>query len=97
LAARARRSYDAVKLQLSSDGGDYGSRKCKRDYGACLEESAFSESLESGGLFCVGAFGCNLASVAVNMFSHLIYLIYKICTCNAICKDNVAINFIPVQ
>jgi hypothetical protein len=75
LTARARRSYDAVKLQLSSDGGDYGSGKCKRDYGACLEESAFSESLESGGLLCVGAFGSNLASVAVKMFSHLIYFI----------------------
>jgi hypothetical protein len=31
-------------------------------------------SLESGGRFCVGAFGRNLSSVAVKMFSHLIYL-----------------------
>jgi hypothetical protein len=31
-------------------------------------------SLESGGLFCVGTFGKNLASVAVKMFSHLVNL-----------------------
>jgi hypothetical protein len=29
-------------------------------------------SMESGGPFYVGAFGLNLASVAVKMFSHLI-------------------------
>jgi hypothetical protein len=29
--------------------------------------------LESGGRFCVGAFGRNLASVAMKMFAHLIY------------------------
>jgi hypothetical protein len=33
------------------------------------------ESLESGGRFCVGAFGRNLASVAVKMFPHLIYFL----------------------
>jgi hypothetical protein len=38
-----------------------------------LAESAFGESLESDGLFCVGAFGRNVASVAVKIFSHLIY------------------------
>jgi hypothetical protein len=37
-----------------------------------LAESAFGESLESGGRFCVGVFGRNLASEAVKMFSHLI-------------------------
>jgi hypothetical protein len=36
-----------------------------------LAEPAFGVSLESGGRFCVGAFGRNLASVAP-MFSHLI-------------------------
>jgi hypothetical protein len=36
--------------------------------------SAFGGSLESGGRFCVGAFGRNLASVAMKMLSHLIYL-----------------------
>jgi hypothetical protein len=61
-----------------------------------LTESVFGESLESGGRFCVGAFGRNLFSVAVKMFSHLIYFIKKYCSfCNfnAICKDNAAINF----
>jgi hypothetical protein len=33
-----------------------------------LAESAFSEGLESGGRFCVGAFGRNLSPVAVKMF-----------------------------
>jgi hypothetical protein len=38
-------------------------------------ESAFGGSLESGGRFCVGAFGRNLASVAVKVSSRLIYFI----------------------
>jgi hypothetical protein len=38
-----------------------------------LVESAFGESVESGGRFCVCEFGSNVASVAVKMFSHLIY------------------------
>jgi hypothetical protein len=65
-----------------------------------LAESAFGEILESGGRFCVGAFGRNLASVAVKMFSHLIYFIkkfYKFCTFNIFHKDNAAINCITVQ
>jgi hypothetical protein len=65
-----------------------------------LAESAFGGSLESGGRFCVPAFGRNLASVAVKMFSHLIYFAkncYKFCTFNAICEDNFKINFITVQ
>jgi hypothetical protein len=56
--------------------------------------------LESDRRFCEGAFGMNLVSVAVNMFSHLIYFIkifYTFCTSNAICKDNVAINCSAVQ
>jgi hypothetical protein len=64
-----------------------------------LAESAFGGSLGSGGRFCVGAFGRNLASVAVKMFSHLIQFIknfYK-CTFNAICKVNAAINCITIQ
>jgi hypothetical protein len=61
---------------------------------------AFGRSLESGDLFCVGAFGRNLASVAVKMFSLLIYFIkkfYKFCTFNMICKGNTAINCRTVQ
>jgi hypothetical protein len=60
-------------------------------------ESVFGGSLESGGWFCVGAFGRNLASVAVKVFSQSIYFIkefYKFCTFINVCKDNVAINYI---
>jgi hypothetical protein len=46
-----------------------------------LTECAFCGSLESGGRFCVGAFGKNLASVAVKMFLHLIYLSRKFFNC----------------
>jgi hypothetical protein len=52
-----------------------------------LGESEFGGSLKSGGRFCVGAFGSNLASIAVKMFSHLIYFIktfYKFSSFNAI-------------
>jgi hypothetical protein len=64
-----------------------------------LAESAFGGNLESGGRFCVGAFGRNLASVAVKMFSHSIYFenkLYKSCAFSAICKDNAAINCITI-
>jgi hypothetical protein len=37
----------------------------------------FDGSLESGGWFYVGAFGKNLASVAVKMISHLVYLLWN--------------------
>jgi hypothetical protein len=36
------------------------------------------KELESGGRFCVCVFGMNLASVAVKMFSHLIYFIKEV-------------------
>jgi hypothetical protein len=55
--------------------------------------------VESGGRFCVGAFGRNLVSVAVKMFSHLIYFkktFYKFCNFNAIWKDNAEINCVNV-
>jgi hypothetical protein len=77
------------KLKLSSDGGDSGSNKYRRGYGGAY--GGVWRSLESGGRFCVGAFGRNLASVAVKMFSHFIYFtnkFYKVCTFSAICKDN---------
>jgi hypothetical protein len=90
------------KTEISSDGGDSGSKKCKQGYGGAhgRVESAFGGILESGGRFCVGAFGRNLASVAVKMFSHLIYFIKKFhtfCTFNAIFKDSAALNCITVQ
>jgi hypothetical protein len=68
------------KSKLGSDDGDSGSKKCERGYGGAYSELWRSLrlarvcGLESGGRFCVGAFGRNLASVAVKMFSHLIYL-----------------------
>jgi hypothetical protein len=55
------------KLKLSLDDGNSGSKKCKQGY------DGIWWSLELGGQFCVGAFGRNLASVTVKMFSHLIY------------------------
>jgi hypothetical protein len=99
-----RRSYDA----FSCDGGDSGSKKkkCKRGYGSayggvwrCLRLAGVW-SLESGGRFCVGAIDRNLASVAVKMFSHSIYLrekFHKFCPFSAICKDNAAIDCTAVQ
>jgi hypothetical protein len=65
-----------------------------------LAQFAFGGSLDSGVRFCVGAFGRNLASLAVKFFSHLIYFVknfYEFCAFSAICKDNVAINCITVQ
>jgi hypothetical protein len=62
-------------------------------------ECVFCRGLESDS-FAFGAFGRNLASVAVKMFSHLIYFIkkfYKFCTFNVICKDNAVVNCITVQ
>jgi hypothetical protein len=86
------------KLKLSPDGGDPGSKKCKRGYGGAC--GGVWRSLESGGRFCVGAFGRNLASVAMKMFTHFICFIkkfYKFCTFNAICNDNAEINCLNVQ
>lgn len=60
-----------------------------------LADSVSSRSLESGDQFCVAAFGTNMAPVTVKMFSYLIYFIkklYKCCSFNVICTDNVAIN-----
>jgi hypothetical protein len=51
LIREVHRLFDSkVTLKLNFDGGDCGSRKCKRGYGGA------SRSLESGGQFCVGAF-----------------------------------------
>jgi hypothetical protein len=69
-------------------------------YEVSLQARLFGGSLESGGRFFVGAFGRNLALVAVKMFSHLIYFInkfYKFCTFNAIYEDDAEINCITLQ
>jgi hypothetical protein len=67
------------KLKLSSDGGDCGSKRWKRDYGGAYGgvwrslRLAGVWSLKSVGKFFFNdAFGRNLASVAVKMFSRLI-------------------------
>jgi hypothetical protein len=86
------------KMKLSYDGGDSGGKKCKRFYDGAY--GAVWRTMESGSLFCVGASGRNLASVGVEMFSHLIYFLKKcdkFCIFNAICKDNTAINCSSVQ
>jgi hypothetical protein len=65
------------------------------DGGVCRSLRLAGVWLESSGSFCTGAFGRNLASLAVKMFSHLIYFIrtfYKLCAFNATCRDSVAIN-----
>jgi hypothetical protein len=49
---------------------------------------------------CVGAFGRNLASVAVKMWKHLIYFTkgpYKSCALNTIYNDNAELNSINFQ
>jgi hypothetical protein len=90
------------KIKLSSDGGDSGSKECKRGYGGIWQSLRLARvwSLKSGSRFCAGVFGRNLAPVAMKMFSHLIHFIkksYKFCTFNAICKENAAINCITVR
>jgi hypothetical protein len=76
------------KLRLSSNDGDSGSKKCKRGYGGVWRSLRLTGvwSIESGGRFCVGAFGRNLASAAVKMSS-----LYKSRTFNVISKDNFVI------
>jgi len=56
-------------LKLNSDGGGSGSEWCKRGYSGAY--GSVWRSLESGGRFCVGAFGTNLAAFDVKMYSHL--------------------------
>jgi hypothetical protein len=63
------------KQELISACGDSRSKKCKRGY--CGTYGGVRWSLESGGRFCAGEFGRNLASVAVKMFSRLIQFIKK--------------------
>jgi hypothetical protein len=66
-----------------------GSKKWKRGYDGAY--GAVWRSLESGGRFGAGAFGRNLASVAMKMCSNLIFFkkkFYKFYTFNAISKDN---------
>jgi hypothetical protein len=63
-------------------------------------EFVLGKSLESGGRFCFGAFGKNLASVALNKYERLICIVNRfcrLCSPNAIYKDNAPIVCITVQ
>jgi hypothetical protein len=95
----------AMRKKLSSDGGDSRNEMWKRLWWRLwcgLMECAFGGRREYGvrrSILCC-AFGGNLASVAVKMFSHLIHFIkkfYKCCTFNMIWKDATEINCITVQ
>jgi hypothetical protein len=63
-----------------------------------LAKSAPGGSLESGGRL-LSLHLEETATVAVKMFSHLIYFVkkYKFCIFNAIFNDNAATNYITVQ
>jgi hypothetical protein len=62
-----------------------------------LAESSFGGSLESGGRFYVSAFGKNLASVSVKMFTQLIYFIKEFCSLCRLLSMRFTINCITVQ
>jgi hypothetical protein len=76
-----RRSCDEEKIEIKFRGGNSDSKKRKRGYGGANGgvwwslRLAGNRNLESGSRFCVCAFGRNLASAAVKMFSRLIYFI----------------------
>jgi hypothetical protein len=92
------------KIKLISDGGDSGSKKCKRGCGGAYD--GIWRSLRLVGVWSqeVGFALVRLVGiwpqVTVKMFLHFIYYFmkcYKFCTFNAICKDNAAINCITDQ
>jgi hypothetical protein len=53
----------------------------------------------ANGQFCIGAFGRNMASVALKLFTRLIYVISKCYryTLNALCKVKAAVNCMTLQ
>jgi hypothetical protein len=61
-------------FKLSSDGGDSGSKKCRRVHNDAHGEVWRSLHLarvcnvESGGRFCVGVFGSNVGPVVIKSF-----------------------------
>jgi hypothetical protein len=63
---------ESICFDCGDSGGKNG-RLCQR-LGWGLAESTLGGSMESGGRFCVGASGRNLASVniGIKMFSYLI-------------------------
>jgi hypothetical protein len=90
-------------VKLSADGGNSGRKNCKRKgggaYGWVCEVCVWQESGVRWSVLrlCVWQ---DLDSVAVKMFSHLIYFmerIYKRVTFDAICKDKVSIKHVIIQ
>jgi hypothetical protein len=69
-------------LELTSDGDDSGSKNAKETVGD-LAVSAFGRSLESGGQFCVRAFGSRHEDVFA---FNLLYKETLLVTFSAICK-----------
>jgi hypothetical protein len=57
------------KFEVGINGGNSGSKKCRRGYIGAYGE--VWHSVESGSQLCVDAFCRNLASAAVKMFSLL--------------------------
>jgi hypothetical protein len=95
LIVRVRRLCDMAKkkTKLSSEGGNCGSKKCKRGsggvYGGVWGSLRLAGDHTARRSICVGASGRNLASVAVKTFSHLICFINKFhtcCTFDAMCQ-----------
>jgi hypothetical protein len=83
------------EFNVSSDSGDSGNKNTNMAVVALMVGSDEGWSVKLGGRFCFSAFGRNLASVTVKLFSHLIYVIMKFYiyyTYRAICKDNPAKN-----
>lgn len=56
-SVRVRRYFDGENLELSSDGGNSGNKKCQRRHSGGLSESEFVRNLKSDDRFCFGAFG----------------------------------------
>jgi hypothetical protein len=77
------------KLKLSTDGGDSGSKKRKQGYHGAYG-GVWRSLLFAGFWSQAVGFVLVISTVAVKMFSHLIYFahkFYKLRTSNAIFKD----------
>jgi hypothetical protein len=101
---RVHRFCEVERLRLRSDGGDSGSKKCKRScdgvYGVVWRSLHLMGvwSLESGGSRVgVGVFGRNVAEVAVEKYWRFIYFIKKCKNVLRICKDKAVLNFITFE
>jgi hypothetical protein len=99
MTIRVQRSCDAEKKQIRIWRWQLWQQEMQTKLWLSGGVSVWQDdmSLKSGGLFCVGAFDRNLASVAMEVFSHLTDFNFKklyTCTFSAICKDVAAINCI---